>query len=164
MLLNYNKIVQLIIRKRIENIDIKLSVLEATLNFLEKRFSLILDDGEILKYYQKKAKLEKKRILLIKKQEKTDLVKLQEEIGSWAKKTFPTATPESWVKHLKREVKELEESQGPEEASDMFILLLGWCHIKGCQAYEIIDKKMQINYKRKWGRPDAEGVVEHIKN
>jgi len=28
---------------------------------------------------------------------------------------------------------------------------------------EAIESKMQINFKRKWGKPDKNGVVNHIK-
>ena len=92
------------------------------------------------------------------------LLPFQTETGTWARTTFPTATPTSWVKHLAREVGELAESQDPAEAADCLILLLGLAHVQGYDLMAEAQHKMEINRRRKWGKPDAEGVVEHIES
>lgn len=86
----------------------------------------------------------------------------QTEVGTWARATFPTATQESWVAHLAREVKELAADQRPAEAADCLILLLGLAHVNGYDLMAEAMAKMAINRRRVWGKPDAEGVVEHI--
>ncbi len=64
--------------------------------------------------------------------------------------------------HLRREVDELAADHSPEEAADCFILLLGHAHENGYDLLAAAKRKMAINYERKWGEPDEEGVVEHI--
>lgn len=86
----------------------------------------------------------------------------QTEVGTWARTTFPTATQENWVAHLGREVKELAASQHPAEAADCLILLLGLAHVNGYDLMAEAQAKMVVNRARKWGKPDAEGVVEHV--
>jgi len=98
-------------------------------------------------------------------------------ICSWQRNTFGQATPFSKIAHLEQEVEELYEAlhmNEPNESSqkikfefaDCFILLFGAADSYGmsyediCQA---IDDKMNINYKRNWGKPDENGVVNHIK-
>ena len=96
------------------------------------------------------------------------------EITEWQTKTFGKATALSKVKHLKQEVEELEfaldsddtDVSISEEFADCFILLFGAAHSHGFDLdsiSKIIDNKMQINYKRKWGKPDENGVVNHVK-
>ena len=90
------------------------------------------------------------------------LKRFQKIVGRWEEKTFPTATQETRITHLFREVKELQESNSPEEAADCFILLLGHAHLGGYDLLKQAVKKMKINKGRTWGQPDAEGVQEHI--
>ncbi|MFA5378125.1 MAG: dATP/dGTP pyrophosphohydrolase domain-containing protein [Dehalococcoidia bacterium] len=90
------------------------------------------------------------------------LLQIQTEIGTWARATFPTATKESWVAHLRREVEELANSHAPDEAADCLILLLGHAHINGYDLLAAALAKMEVNRNRTWGKPDYEGVVEHI--
>ena len=92
------------------------------------------------------------------------LLAYQTEVGTWARSTFPLATKESWVAHLRKEVAELAESHDPQEAADCLILLLGHAHINGYDLLLEAQAKMEINRRRKWGEPDAEGVVEHVPN
>lgn len=87
----------------------------------------------------------------------------QKEVGDWGTKTFQKATPESIVAHLKKEVSELAESHKPQEGADCLILLLHHAHIVGYDLLEEAKKKLQINKKRRWGYPDENGVVEHIR-
>lgn len=94
----------------------------------------------------------------------TPLFGFQTLVGKWARKTFPKATKESWVKHLEKEVKELQDDHTPEEAADCLILLLGYAHINNFDLMEEAQKKMEINKRRKWGKPDSDGVVEHVRD
>lgn len=96
------------------------------------------------------------------------------EITTWQNKTFGKATALSKVNHLKEEVEELiwaldsddTDISVSEEFADCFILLFGAAASYGFtfdRICEIIDKKMQVNYKRKWGEPKENGVVNHVK-
>ncbi|WP_394749593.1 dATP/dGTP pyrophosphohydrolase domain-containing protein [Spongiimicrobium salis] len=108
-----------------------------------------------------------------------------EEISKWQEKTFGKATSLSKMAHLKQEIIELEKelifwNQNKEsfthteankitkqrEFADCFILLFGAAASDGMTYEEIcncIEEKMQINYSRKWGEPNKNGVVNHIK-
>lgn len=88
---------------------------------------------------------------------------LQGEIGRWGEKTFGAGKSGPILAHLKKEVVELIESEEPEEAADVLILLFQHAYSTGYDLMYEARKKMAINYKRKWGPPDAEGVIEHIK-
>jgi len=95
-----------------------------------------------------------------------------EFISQWQNETFGQATALSKVNHLTQEVKELKddlESNSPDtrlEFADCFILLFG-CAASYGFSYEdiccIVNEKMDTNVRRKWGKPDANGVVNHIK-
>ncbi len=91
------------------------------------------------------------------------LDQLQKEVGDWQQKTFPSNTVNSVLTHLKKEVAELQESHSPDEAADCIILLIRYARLRGVSLENEVEKKMEINYKRKWGSPDREGVIEHIK-
>ena len=91
------------------------------------------------------------------------LIDFQNEVGTWGDEIFTEAHPDSIVAHLRREVKELGESHQPEESADCLLLLLHHAHQSGYDLLEEMKKKFEIVKKRKWGPPDAEGVVEHIK-
>ncbi len=95
------------------------------------------------------------------------------EVVKWQKETFPTASPGSKIAHLKQEVEELENDVAggnligaQKEFADCFLLLFGAAYASGYSwkdIWQFIDWKMQVNKKRKWGKPDANGVVNHIK-
>lgn len=103
------------------------------------------------------------------------------EVTEWQIKTFGHATALSKIAHLKQEIKELEVAINNEdktvvlfeaieetrmEFADCFILLFGAAASYGMTYQDIVDainEKMRINVNRKWGNPDANGVVNHIK-
>lgn len=97
------------------------------------------------------------------------------DISKWQFETFGHATSLSKIAHLKQELKELEDEllkveRNPEEIkkefADCFILLFGAAASFGLtytQIVSLVDNKMEINYKRQWGKPDENGVVNHIK-
>ena len=119
--------------------------------------------------------------------------KLQElmvEIMEWSDSAFGDAQRTvSIVHHLKKEVPELitelekeiatgcDNSVGIGEYSriiekvkfefaDCFMLILDAASHFGLSAHDLIEvteKKLEINRNRKWGKPDENGVVEHIR-
>jgi len=105
------------------------------------------------------------------------------KIWKWNKKTFGKSTTLSKIAHLKHEIEELKTelssldgSEGIEqleenklqkerEFADCFILLFCAAACDGMNYKDIvrcIEEKMHINYKRKWGKPDENGVVNHV--
>jgi NTP pyrophosphatase (non-canonical NTP hydrolase) len=98
----------------------------------------------------------------------------------WQLVTFTQATPISKLKHLEQEVAEtiraIETFDGDEEQisdadireefADCFALLFGAALAFGLSVEDIADAmeaKLEKNKKRKWGQPDQNGVVNHIK-
>lgn len=86
------------------------------------------------------------------------------ESSVWSENTFPQSTTKSIATHLAREAQELKEN--PEDPSEMadIVLLLG--HLAGITGVDLTNasrEKLAINKTRKWGKIDAEGVVEHVR-
>lgn len=72
--------------------------------------------------------------------------------------------------HLGREVAELKEAMNEgavswiaEESVDIFILLLGIAQRCGFDLLGTAVCKFEALQTRKWAAPDAEGVIEHIR-
>ena len=96
-------------------------------------------------------------------------------ITQWQRETFKSSSSLSKIAHLADELQELVlELKAPirdvekvrAEFADCFILLFGAADAAGMiygQILEAIDKKHAINKNRRWGTPDASGVVNHIK-
>jgi len=98
--------------------------------------------------------------------EKAAFDRLQAEMGTWCDQTFPNATPETIQRHLKKEVQELwdaPKAERPEEIADCIMLLLHLAHKDGISARDALRDKFEVCKKRKWGKPDEHGVVEHIR-
>ncbi len=102
--------------------------------------------------------------------------KLQDSIGGWGEETFKHTFEHlpAIHAHVKREVDELQHEiettpeccgrEGiAEECADVFILLCSIAHICGFGLQDAVESKMAVNYCRKWGEPDFDGVVEHVK-
>ena len=97
-----------------------------------------------------------------------------EDTVKWQLETFGEATPISCLAHLREEVDELEldirsgDTSGSHmEFADCFILLFGAAGRAGMSYADIctaVETKMAVNRKRKWGKPEANGVVNHIKS
>ena len=87
----------------------------------------------------------------------------QRNVGEWGNVTFPKGTPDSLVAHLRKEMEELAETHSPEEGADCFLLLLHHAHRCGYDLMIEAFKKFEINKWRKWGKPNKDGVVEHIR-
>lgn len=88
---------------------------------------------------------------------------MQRVIGEWGDRTFKKSSVRSVLKHFEKEVKELLGSRKPVEAADCVMLLIHFAHKKKFSLYDEIVKKFEINQKRKWGKPDKDGVVEHVR-
>ncbi len=91
----------------------------------------------------------------------------------FANKTFNNPSIESNAAHLKREAGELydaiisnSDQQGKKmEVADCFILLLQVCSRLGMSFEDLMHvsvQKFEINKKRVWSEPDAEGVPHHL--
>ncbi len=108
-----------------------------------------------------------------------ELQKLINEIGQWSESTFSHQNSISKLHHLQKEVAELIHAieQAPSESvknndvnhefADCFILLLDAARKEGLSATNILNaivEKMEINKSRKWGKPDENGVMEHIRD
>ena len=94
------------------------------------------------------------------------------KVVEWQKKTFPNATALSKVAHLQEEVEELSDdllTDNPDrrlEYADCILLIFGSAASDGMTYEDIcnaLDEKMKINKARKWGKPDKNGVVNHVK-
>ena len=90
-----------------------------------------------------------------------------------AKRDFSSVNSNNKLAHLDLELKELKsdiESNSKDkrlELADCFMLLIGIAAFEGFTYEDVIDaleEKMKINKRRKWGEPDSNGVVSHIKN
>lgn len=104
-----------------------------------------------------------------------ELQKLMDDISEWSDNTFGDYERTIPIlHHLKKEVPELIEAIEKEgtissalfEFADCFMLLLDAAHHHGYTADDILFatmEKLKINKKRKWGKPDENGVVEHIR-
>jgi NTP pyrophosphatase (non-canonical NTP hydrolase) len=107
--------------------------------------------------------------------EKEALDGLQTEIGSWSDLTFPNSTLKTMMLHLRKEVQELDDefhadeifpkttSKAPHEIADCIMLLFHMAHRIKASARDAIREKFEICKKRKWGLPDKDGCVQHVK-
>lgn len=95
------------------------------------------------------------------------------DITKWQEETFGEATPLSKVSHLREEVVELQQAlmyNEPNvrlEYADCILLIYGSASANGMSYEDIckaIAEKMEINKNRDWGKPDANGVVKHVKS
>lgn len=91
----------------------------------------------------------------------------QAQGAAWAARTFPAGTVASAMEHLRRET--MEATEHPEdivEFADCLILLLRACSLAGHRfsaVFAAARKKQLVNEEREWGQPDAQGVVEHVR-
>lgn len=120
-----------------------------------------------------------------------ELQTLMNNIAEWSDATFGDGQRNpAIVHHLKKEVEELIEALNKTDAlyaddsvgvgeferqvnrtkmefADCFMLLLDSAHHFGISSDGLIAltrKKLDINKARKWGKPDKNGVVEHIRD
>lgn len=107
-----------------------------------------------------------------------ELQNLMNEISEWSNKTFGnTQRNPAIVYHLAKEVDELlcelrinknnqnNDKEVKMEFADCFMLLVDSASHFGMSANDLINysiEKLEINKNRKWGKPDKNGVIEHI--
>lgn len=90
---------------------------------------------------------------------------LQYRLHRWGRETFAERADllGPILTHLQREVGELVADPGPEEAADVFLLLMRVASIQGFSLIDAALEKFEVLKRREWGEPDAEGVIEHIR-
>lgn len=99
------------------------------------------------------------------REENQTLDSLAAEIREWQDATFPTATAASAAKHLLSEAHELvAQPTDPEEMADIFLLVIAVANKAGVNLAEAAAAKLAKNKARKWGKPNADGYVEHVKD
>jgi hypothetical protein len=87
------------------------------------------------------------------------------EVGEWGAETFPASTDQAKLAHLAKEFDELRAAPSSgEEMADMVMILSHLAYAHGVDLMAEIGKKLEVCRARRWGRPDAEGVVEHIRD
>ena len=96
------------------------------------------------------------------------LKELQDQQGLWADETFGYGRkPRLILNHLKREVEEaIADPTDPIEYADCLLLLLDAARnagIDGDQLIEYAYDKLKINTSPKWGSPNEDGSIEHIR-
>ena len=106
---------------------------------------------------------------------------IQQSIAEWSKATFGLGIThqKSWrfpgmLAHLKKEVAELDAKVPKdgsnllvdlvvEELADCAMLLLDMANQLNVDLLSEVKKKLEINKARKWGKPNPDGSVEHIR-
>ena len=96
------------------------------------------------------------------------------DVVAWANATFPQSSLGGKITHLEREVRELREaattawSPPPErlaeELADVFMILAHTAAFVGVDLARAVAEKLAICKTRKWGNPDADGIVEHVRD
>jgi len=94
---------------------------------------------------------------------------LQRYISGWQRLQFGEGRALPAAHHLREEVDELIadlEKDAPgvaEEVADCALLVFAVADHLGIDLFEAIIAKMQTNISRKWGQPDDNGVIRHIR-
>ena len=99
---------------------------------------------------------------------KLDQDNFQADQKRWSDKTFVGQPLSGKFSHLRREINELEENpKDIMEYADCYFLLTDIAaknNVLLSDIHEAAIEKLEINKKRKWGKPNADGSVEHIKD
>ena len=86
---------------------------------------------------------------------------------NFSKRTFKNSNCNSVVAHIKKEIEEVQANPYDlMEWIDIIILSLDGYWRAGGDPFSFMDlmeRKLEINKNRKWGVPDKDGVVEHLK-
>lgn len=97
-----------------------------------------------------------------------DYEHLCEEHAEWSQSAFGgdrERGPLGPLAHLKKEVAEAtNEPYDREEYADCFLLIIDAARRAGISGRSLLEAaydKLEINKARKWGKPDADGCVEH---
>jgi hypothetical protein len=98
-----------------------------------------------------------------------EMQELWDDIADWQDLQFgKQITPTYKIRHLKKEIQELKDSPHDSmEYADCFLLLLGAARDAGMDLEMLLSairKKLEINKRRKWGKPNKDGFTEHVKS
>ena len=98
---------------------------------------------------------------------KLDFTEFQKQHGEWSDNTFGCRNPLAPLHHLKKEVQEvIEQPYDIKEYADCFLLLMDSARISGFNMDDLyfasLDKFAE-NKIRTWGKPDENGVCEHVR-
>ena len=92
---------------------------------------------------------------------------LQMDLYEWATKQFKDQPISGKFSHLRKEIDELEEDQKDVmEYADCYMLLMDIASNNGVllsQIHVAAERKLEINKKRKWGKQNKDGSVEHVR-
>lgn len=91
--------------------------------------------------------------------------------GRWSYATFGKPSvlgPQGPASHLIKEAVELAKAPDDQmEQADCFLLLLDVVRRSGGNLLTLLEaseRKLEINKMRQWGKPDADGVIEHARD
>lgn len=93
-----------------------------------------------------------------------DVKELQGMISAWANEQFPTRTAHHVLSKLVlKEIPELltGDLNDPDEYADVVILIMDLATLMGVDIAEAVERKMEINKKRRWQR-DEFGLYQHV--
>ena len=99
----------------------------------------------------------------------TEFQRFQIEAHRWADSVFgELRPPDGAVAHLLKEVGELSDHPYDDmEYADCLMLILDAASNAGIGADNLLNtcwEKLSINRAREWGKPDENGVVEHVRD
>ena len=105
----------------------------------------------------------------------TKVQQLMDDVREWGDATFgDRQQADGIVAHLKKEVAELHEDilsgnteHAKTEFADCFMLFLEAASHSGLSVNDLVTltyEKLEINKKRKWGKPDKDGSIQHIED
>jgi Predicted pyrophosphatase len=93
------------------------------------------------------------------------------DVVAWSRATFPHSTTTSKAEHLLKEAKELRNAVRSgrlaniaAEVADVQMLLAHIAASQGIDLAQAVADKLAVVKKRRWGTPDANGVVEHVRS
>lgn len=82
----------------------------------------------------------------------------------WSHATFPARRADSTREHLHRELRELADAPADRlEVADVLMLAFALADVEGIDPAAAVLDKLAIVRTRRWGKPDADGVVEHVR-
>lgn len=88
----------------------------------------------------------------------------QRDVYEWAQRTFPGSTLAAKLAHLRRELDEIQQQPtDAHEWADAFLILLHGAASYGHDLLAAAREKFALVQQRKWGAPDAQGVIEHVR-
>ena len=93
--------------------------------------------------------------------------KLQKALYEWASNQFKGQSISGKFSHLRKEINELEEDQTDVmEYADCYMLLMDIAsnnNILLSDIHAAAKRKLEINKKRKWGKQNKDGSIEHVR-